>query len=111
MLVRRMQGESAVEKPNPLNPDELEVVLQRLPGWSLEDTRIAKDFQFKDFVESLSFINRLVPYFEQKDHHPDVHIYYNRVRFELSRYDVGGKITDRDVEVAKLIEHEYARAS
>ena len=100
-----------MEKPNALSPEEIDVVLQRLPGWTLEDTRIVKEYQFKDFVESLGFINRLVPYFEQKDHHPDVHSYYNRVRFELSRYDMGGKVTDRDVEVAKLIEHEYARVS
>lgn len=96
-------------KPTPLSPDEIETVLQRLPGWAVEeDKRIAKEFEFKDFIESLSFINRLVPFFELKDHHPDVHIFYNRVKFELSRYDIGGKITDRDVEVAKRIEHEYA---
>jgi 4a-hydroxytetrahydrobiopterin dehydratase len=100
-----------VNKPTPLTPDELETVLQRLPGWTVEDGKIVKDFEFQDFIESLSFLNRLVPYLEQKDHHPDVHIYYNRVRFELSRYDIGGKITDRDIEVAKLIEHEHARVS
>jgi 4a-hydroxytetrahydrobiopterin dehydratase len=100
-----------MEKPTPLAPDEVDVVLQRLPGWTAENSRIVKDFEFKDFIDAVGFISRLVPYFEQKDHHPDVHIYYNRVRFELSRYDVGGKITDRDVEVAKLIEHEYARTT
>ena len=97
-----------MDKPQPLNPQEVEIVLQRLPGWSVEDARITKEFEFKDFIDSVSFINRLVPYLEQKDHHPDVHIFYNRIRFELSRYDIGGKITDRDVEVAKLIEHHYA---
>jgi 4a-hydroxytetrahydrobiopterin dehydratase len=100
-----------VEKPSPLTPDEVAVVLQRLPGWSADDGRLAKDYEFKDFIDSLGFVNRLVPYFEQKDHHPDVHIFYNRIRFELSRYDMGGKITDRDVEVAKLIEHEFARTT
>ncbi len=50
---------------------------------------MTKDVQFKEVVELLGFIDRLVPYFEQKDHHPDVHIYYNRVRFVLSRYDMG----------------------
>ena len=47
-------------------------------------------------------------FFELKDHHADVHIFYNGIRFGLSRYDAGGKVTDRDVEVAKKIEHEYA---
>jgi len=97
-----------MNKPQPLNDEEIETVLQRLPGWTQDGTSISKEYEFKDFIESLSFINRLVPFFELKDHHPDVHIFYNRVRFELSRYDVGGKVTDRDVEVAKKIEHEYA---
>jgi 4a-hydroxytetrahydrobiopterin dehydratase len=98
-----------MDKPQPLNKNELDVVLQRLPGWALEnDVRIWKEFEFKDFIDSLGFINRLVPYFEQQDHHPDVHIFYSKVKFELSTYSAGGKITDRDVDVAKRIEHEYA---
>jgi pterin-4a-carbinolamine dehydratase len=32
-----------------------------------------------------------------------VHIAYGEVTFELTRYDVGGRVTDRDVEVAKKI--------
>ncbi len=97
------------DKPQVLTPEEVDVVLQRLPGWKLEETKITKEFEFRDFIDSLSFLNRLVPTFELKDHHPDVHIFYNRVVFELSRYDLGGKITDRDVEIAKAIEHEFAR--
>lgn len=96
------------DKPQPLSESEIETVLQRLPGWAQDGRRISKEFEFKDFIDSLSFLNRLVPFFELNDHHPDVHIFYNRVKFELSRYDLGGKITDRDVAVAKRIEHEYA---
>ena len=56
-------------------------------------------------------MNSLVAYFEAIDHHPDVHIAYGEVTFELSRYDVGGKVTDRYVEVAKKISSTYrARA-
>ena len=31
----------------------------------------------------------------------EVHIAYAEVIFELTRYDAGGRVTDRDVEVAK----------
>lgn len=96
-----------MDKPTPLNPTEIEIALQRLPGWALDDTKISKEFKFKDFIDSLSFLNRLVPFFEVQDHHPDVHIFYSRMKFELSTHSVGGKVTDRDVEVAKRIEHEY----
>ena len=96
------------EKPQALTKDELEIVLQRLPEWTVDSGQLAKEFRFKDFTDSLSFINRLVPYFESKDHHPDIHVFYNRIRFELSRHDIGGKITALDGDVAKHIEHEYS---
>jgi 4a-hydroxytetrahydrobiopterin dehydratase len=98
----------ADEKPEALTDEELEIVLQRLPGWAIESGQLAKEFLFKDFIDSLSFVNRLVPYFENKDHHPDVHIFYNRIKFELSRHDIGGKVTALDGEVAKHIEHQYS---
>ena len=50
-------------------------------------------------------------YFEIIDHHPDVCIAYGEVTFELTRYDVGGKVTDRDVEVAKKISSVYRARS
>jgi 4a-hydroxytetrahydrobiopterin dehydratase len=65
----------------------------------------------KDFVQSLSFVNSLVAYFETIDHHPDVYIAYGEVTFELTRYDLGGKVTDRDVEVAKKISSVYRARS
>jgi pterin-4a-carbinolamine dehydratase len=65
----------------------------------------------QDFVQSLSFVNSLVAYFETIDHHPDVYIAYGEVTFELTRYDVGGKVTDRDVEVAKKISSVYRARS
>jgi 4a-hydroxytetrahydrobiopterin dehydratase len=72
-----------------------------------EDAKLVREFEFQEFVESLSFVNSLVAYFETMDHHPDCHIYYGKVKFELTRYDIGGKVTDRDVEVAKKISSIY----
>ena len=96
------------EKPTALTDEEIQIVLQRLPGWSVDGGQLTKEFKFKDFIDSLGFVNRMVPFFESKDHHPDVHVLYNRVRFELSRHDIGGKITALDGEVAKHIEHQYS---
>lgn len=96
-----------MDKPEPLTEQEIEVVLQRLPGWTIDNGQLSKEFKFRDFVESLGFVNRLVPLFEARDHHPDVHVFYSRVRFDLSRHDIGRKVTALDGEVAEAIEHEY----
>jgi 4a-hydroxytetrahydrobiopterin dehydratase len=96
-----------VDKPRPLTKKQLAVIMPRLSGWKLVDDKLTRTFEFEDFVESLSFVNGLVAYFETVDHHPDVHIAYGEVTFELTRYDLGGKVTDRDVEVAKKISSTY----
>ena len=93
-----------MDKPAPLSADELNVLLQRLPGWTIEGGQLTKQFTFADFLTALDFVNRLAPYFELKDHHPDVHISYKRVRFELSRHDIGRKVTALDGDVAEHIE-------
>lgn len=98
----------ADDKPQPLTQAELDALLQRLPGWAVENNQLAKQFVFKGFTGSVDFVNRLVPFFELKDHHPDIHIFYNKVKFELSRHDIGGKVTKLCGEVAEKIEQEYS---
>lgn len=96
-----------MDKPKILTTKELRTILPRLAGWKLAQNKLSRTFVFQDFVESLSFINSLVAYFETVDHHPDVRIAYGKVTFELTRYDVGGKVTQLDVEVAKKISSVY----
>jgi 4a-hydroxytetrahydrobiopterin dehydratase len=96
-----------MEKPKILTKKELSAIMPRLSGWRLAGNKLSRTFEFQDFVDSLSFVNSLVAYFETVDHHPDVHIAYGEVTFELTRYDLGGKVTDRDVEIAKKISSLY----
>ena len=98
-------------KPTVLTKRELATIMPRLSGWKLADNKLTRTFEFQDFVASISFVNSLVAYFETIDHHPDVRIAYGEVTFELTRYDVGGRVTDRDVEVAKKISSVYRARS
>ena len=100
-----------MDKPKVLTPKELRAIMPRLSGWKLAQQKLVRTFEFQDFVESLSFVNSLIAYFETVDHHPDVRIAYGEVTFELTRYDVGGRVTDRDVEVAKKISSVYRARS
>jgi 4a-hydroxytetrahydrobiopterin dehydratase len=102
---------AGMDKPKILTPKELRVIMPRLSGWKLAQNKLSRTFEFQDFVQSLSFVNSLVAYFETVEHHPDVRIAYGEVTFELTRYDLGGKVTDRDVEVAKKISSVYRSRS
>lgn len=100
-----------MDKPTVLTSKQLRTIMPRLAGWKLAHQKLVRTLEFQDFVQSLSFVNSLVAYFETVDHHPDVHIAYGEVTFELTRYDVGGRVTDRDVEVAKKISSLYKARS
>lgn len=97
-----------MQSPTTLTAEEIQTKLAALPDWKYADDKISKQFEFKDFMDALGFINQLAPYFEEMDHHPDMTIMYSKIKFELQRFDVGGKVTDRDFEVATEIEKKYS---
>ncbi|MBD3248220.1 4a-hydroxytetrahydrobiopterin dehydratase [Candidatus Falkowbacteria bacterium] len=91
-----------------LSEREIEEKLKDLPGWEREGNKIKKQFEFSSFPLGLEFINGLAPFFEEIDHHPDIRISYKKITFELTRYSIGGKLTDRDFQTAREIEKEFA---
>jgi 4a-hydroxytetrahydrobiopterin dehydratase len=96
-----------MKKPIILKTAEIKDALKKLPGWKFARNKISKEFKFKDFVDSLGFVKKLAPYFESLNHHPDIHILYNQILFELQTNDVGKKVTDKDILMATKIEQRY----
>jgi len=90
--------------PDALTPDAIQAALAELPGWSHADDSLAKTFKFSDFKEALSFIVRLGLHAETQGHHPDLHNVYNTVDIKLSTHDAGGKVTEKDIKLARAIE-------
>ena len=93
----------------PLTKEEILQSLSQIPGWEYKEDKIFKQFVFPDFPSIIAFIQKLTPHFQKVDHHPDIHIYYTKVTFELQRFSVGGKVTPRDIETAKYIEEEFEK--
>ncbi len=92
-----------------LTKEEIDNYLKQLPGWTYNNDKISKEYVFKDFPSVINFIQKLTQHFQEIDHHPDIHIYYKKVVFELQRYSVGGKVTQRDIEVAEYIEEMFKK--
>jgi 4a-hydroxytetrahydrobiopterin dehydratase len=85
-----------------LNQTEIQQNLESLPGWTLQDNAIESVRTFKDFVEAIAFVNRLVEPAESAGHHPDLFISYNKVKISLTTHDAGG-LTSNDFEMANVI--------
>lgn len=89
-------------KPMSLNQTEIDQKIQALPQWQQEDQTLSRTFKFKNFVEAIAFVDRLVEPAEAAGHHPDLAISYNKVTVSLSTHDAGG-LTQMDFDLAKTI--------
>jgi 4a-hydroxytetrahydrobiopterin dehydratase len=82
---------------------ELGAHMAQLAGWSLENGKLHKKFQFADFVTAFGFITKVAIVAEKMDHHPELYNVYNRVTIDLTTHDAGG-ISIKDIELAKQID-------
>lgn len=88
--------------PGKLDASEVSARLGELPGWTLHDGRLRREFRFSDFSEAFAFMTRVAMLAEHHDHHPDWSNVYNRVTIELWTHDAGG-ITECDFALAREI--------
>jgi 4a-hydroxytetrahydrobiopterin dehydratase len=70
-------------------------------GFTHED-RLVGAFRTADFASAVRLLDAVAVEADAADHHPDVHLGWGRISFELSSHDVGG-VTSRDVALARRI--------
>ena len=90
---------------NPLDEQQLNEALERLPSWSVSDDRLVRTYRFNSFREAISFLVRVAFEAEDMDHHPEIRNVYSRVEVSLTTHDAGDKVTQKDVDLALRIEH------
>lgn len=77
--------------------------VKALPGWSIRDEKLHREYKFADFAHAMGLMSIAAPSIEKMDHHPEWANVYNRVTVDLSTHDAGG-ITQKDFDLAALLE-------
>ena len=67
-------------------------LLQEIPDWELTHSTgtISREFRFKDFHQTMAFVNAVAWIAHQTDHHPDLEVGYNRCKVSFSTHSIGG---------------------
>lgn len=87
-----------------LTPDALESALGQLDGWSgTTEHGISKTYQRRDFADAMRFVNRVAEIAEERNHHPDIEISWNRVTLRIISHSAGG-VTQDCVDLARAID-------
>ena len=89
----------------PLTNTEEEKFKKEVPDWELLRNgkhKVKRQFKFKNFRESLAFVNKVSEIAESEGHHPDIYIFYNKVNLELFTHAVGGLSENDFIMAAKI---------
>ena len=88
----------------PLPDNAIAEYSRSTPEWKVLDSKkITREFKFKDFKAAMAFINNVAEIAETEGHHPDMYIFYNLVRLELTTHAIGG-LSENDFIVAAKID-------
>jgi 4a-hydroxytetrahydrobiopterin dehydratase len=79
--------------------------LAKLPGWERAGEAIEKTYRFKNYYETIAFVNAVAWVSHAADHHPDLEVGYNRCKVRYTTHDAGG-LSERDLQCAARIESQ-----
>ena len=91
----------ALEGGQPMSEAAIHDHLAQLSGWHLNAGAIEKSFAFKDFFETIAFVNALAWICNTADHHPELAISYDRCTVRFNTHSVGGISTNDFICAAK----------
>ena len=89
----------------PLERDAAQQLLRQLAGgWELtqEGRAIRREFGFRDFYRTMSFVNALAHVANIEDHHPDLEVGYNYCRVSYTTHAIRGLSENDFVCAAKI---------
>ena len=89
--------------PSLLSKTEIDAQLATTPSWQIVNGELTRTFELTDFRAALAFVNQVGELAEDANHHPDIDIRYNKVRFALVTHSAGG-LTKNDFDLAERID-------
>lgn len=89
-------------KATPLNEKQATDLLKEVSDWKKEGQKIHKSFEFKNFLETMKFVNQMADVAEAEAHHPDFCVHYNKVNVTIWTHAIGGLSENDFILAAKI---------
>ena len=91
-----------------MSGSEVAAQLAVLPDWTRADGAIARTFRFRNYHETIAFVNALAAVVHAEDHHPELVVGYDRCEVRFSTHSIGG-ISDNDFICAAKADAVHAQ--
>lgn len=87
---------------SPMLPEAADALLKTLSGWSREGSEISKTYTFKNYYETMAFVNASAYVSHREDHHPDLLVGYKTCAVTYTTHAIGGLSENDFICAAKL---------
>jgi 4a-hydroxytetrahydrobiopterin dehydratase len=85
-----------------LSDVDIKTHLATLEGWKHIGNEIRKTYSFKNYYQTMAFVNASAWISHHEDHHPDLAVHYNKCVVAYSTHDAGGITLNDLICAAKL---------
>lgn len=86
----------------PLSTEETTRLLSQLTGWQSEDHSIEKSYKFKNYYQTMAFVNAIAWISHREDHHPDITVGYNNCCVKYTTHAINGLSENDFICAAKI---------
>jgi 4a-hydroxytetrahydrobiopterin dehydratase len=88
----------------PLNNTESGNLLQEISSWqiSADNKHISRDFHFKNFYQTMAFVNAIAWMANLENHHPDLEVGYNHCLVRYTTHAIDGLSENDFICAAKV---------
>lgn len=86
----------------PLDKPRVRELLAQLPGWEVVKGELARTYSFKNYYETMAFVNATAWISHRENHHPDLEVGYNKCRVRYSTHSIGGLSENDFICAAKV---------
>jgi 4a-hydroxytetrahydrobiopterin dehydratase len=102
-LIRKRCAPCAPGTPA-LGSERVKELLAELEGWSVDadGKHISRTFTFKNFHETMAFVNAVAFVAHREDHHPDLEVSYKNCRVRYNTHTVNGLSENDFICAAKI---------
>ena len=87
---------------DPMSETEVASALKTLPGWELQNGQIVRTFKFKDYHETMAFVNASAWISHTENHHPDLEVGYSHCKVAYSTHAIKGLSENDFICAAKV---------
>lgn len=85
-----------------LTQDEIDRLCGQLDGWHYAEHSISKTYHFKDYYQTIAFVNTIAWLSHRENHHPELAVSYDQCRISYTTHAIHGLSQNDFICAAKV---------